>query len=603
MFFLLILPVTAQAQDINDTFLNQEKFLKSINASSEWLRVNLATSTNDQVVVAIIDTGIDTTRPDLKDALWTNPDEVLDGIDNDHNGYIDDIHGWNFVLNNSTTAPIVLKNEDDNWIHGTAVASLIAGRGNNDIGVAGLSWKVKIMSLNVFNGDNLADMDNLAKAIDYATRQGADIINLSLQAELTTPDVKEAIDRATAQGVLIVSAAGNYGLNLNKHPIYPACYKGVVQKSILTVGSLDADSNLSWSSNYGDYVNITAPGEDIFVVQPIYDRFHNQRNVSGYTRLTGTSFSAPMVAGTAALLKAIHPLWSGQQLARVILDSATVSDKNLFTKNNKILNVDRALKMSNKFYYGPWYLFANQIGERPEVIIKNSEGKKIFDFFVGSQEDRRGVQVGFLRSKTTLQPNILVTYIGDKTGEWRIYRYDGVLLKVNHLPIDKKIKGGLLIATQDMNNDGSDDILFAEREGDRMWVSVDLKNFQETKLEVGNDPVGVVAVGIKHPIQGFVLIAKDKKASRMAVLTNYLFDYGMSIQTDNPRNLKLDKGLSFNKKELIRITQSGDSVYFRDKNLGMRLDRTIKKAMVILESSLGLKSGVDKFLFYDTWPR
>ena len=182
----------------NDTFYSYEWEMDEIHAPEAWAE---ATSSGRDVIVAVIDSGMDETHPDLKGILWTNPNDPTDGKDNDNDGYIDDTHGWNFANNTSSTRPMNGSlTREDSWDHGTIVASLIAARGNDDIGIAGMAWKTKIMPLVILDTSGYGGTDRLAKAIKYATDHHADIINLSLEGNSFDQQVADQIKMATAKG-------------------------------------------------------------------------------------------------------------------------------------------------------------------------------------------------------------------------------------------------------------------------------------------------------------------------------------------------------------------------------------------------------------------
>ncbi|MBU2566728.1 S8 family serine peptidase, partial [Patescibacteria group bacterium] len=182
--------VTESGFQLNDTFYNRQWYMNFIHAPQAW---DVATSSERQVVVALIDGGIDDSHPDLKGILWEDPDEPIDGKDNDGDGYVDDVHGWNFVLESEDIRPIARKYGNEAWEHGTIVASLIGARGNDDIGIAGLAWNVKIMPLVILDSDGLGGTDNLVKAIDYAMLHRVDIINMSLEGNSMDENVADAI--------------------------------------------------------------------------------------------------------------------------------------------------------------------------------------------------------------------------------------------------------------------------------------------------------------------------------------------------------------------------------------------------------------------------
>lgn len=246
------------------------------------------------VTVAVIDTGIDTSHTDLKDAIWINEDEIPgDSIDNDGNGYVDDINGWNFISNNNQ---LCAGDEDTHGTHGAGTIAAVKGNG----GVAGIGDNryIKIMVLKALGGEEgKGSPENVIQAIRYAEANGAQICNLSLGSGQTSPEFEAAIRDSS---MLFVAAAGNgnqyeIGYDIDAHPVYPASFP---YDNIITVGNLLFNGHLDESSNYGQTnVDLAAPGTYILSTAPS----------DTYAYMSGTSMAAPMVAGTAALIYSGRP--------------------------------------------------------------------------------------------------------------------------------------------------------------------------------------------------------------------------------------------------------------------------------------------------------
>ncbi|HAZ28182.1 MAG TPA: hypothetical protein DCY48_00170 [Candidatus Magasanikbacteria bacterium] len=327
-FFSLCLPVAALAKIPNDPFAAQWAF-EHIYATEAW---DITTGSKD-VVVAIIDNGFDTFHPDLESNVWVNTKEIADdGIDNDKNGYIDDVYGWNFFDNNNDPRPPVaeLSQEEKNegiMSHGTVVAGLIGAVGNNNRDGVGLNWKVKIMNVKVIGNEGSGEIKPLSEAIQYAINNGADIINVSMVGD---PDssLKKAIDDAYDKGVLIVAAAGNTSQYLNLSPLYPVCVDANQPfDSVIGVSAIDKSHRIASFSNTGSScIDITAPGVDIY--STVRYSPNNGLTESYEGGWNGTSFAAPLVSGAAALIKAIQPGWTGKEIAHAILQTThhTLSD-------------------------------------------------------------------------------------------------------------------------------------------------------------------------------------------------------------------------------------------------------------------------------------
>jgi subtilisin family serine protease len=244
-------------------------------------------TTGADVTVAIVDSGIDLVHPDLVPNLWTNPGEIPDnGVDDDRNGYVDDVHGFDFVEGDGTP-------QDVNG-HGTHVAGIVAARGGNGIGVTGVAWRARLMAVRVLDGDARGTTTTVAQGIRYAVDNGARVVNLSLAGPSPAGDLESAIRYAGAHGVLIVAAAGNDGRDLAGAPTYPAAYP---EANILGVAATAQDGGLAPISDFGAGADLAAPGEDIL----------STALGGGYEWRTGTSMAAPHVTGALVLLAAARP--------------------------------------------------------------------------------------------------------------------------------------------------------------------------------------------------------------------------------------------------------------------------------------------------------
>lgn len=281
IFFLLFCLCGSPAYALvpNDEGFSFQWYMEKINAPQAWD----ITTGSDGIVIAFIDAGIDIDHPDLKKNIWVNLDEINgDNIDNDHNGYIDDVHGWNFVEENNDVIPKFEEKclEEDGTVketcklginHGTIVAGIATAIGNNKRGIAGISWNSKIMALEALDGMGMGLSDNLVKAVNYAVENGAEIINLSLVGESYSKDLGEALQNAYEKGLVIVAAAGNReggGIDLNKYPRYPVCYQGKNGENILLgVAGTDINDELASFSNFGgNCVDIAAPAQDFLAL-------------------------------------------------------------------------------------------------------------------------------------------------------------------------------------------------------------------------------------------------------------------------------------------------------------------------------------------------
>ena len=246
------------------------------------------------VVIANIDTGIDYTHPDLAARIWNNTDEIPGNvIDDDHNGYIDDIRGWDFFYNDS--------NVKDGEGHGTMIAGVIAASTNNGIGIAGVNWNSMIMPVRISNETGYSSFEFLVIGIRYAVDNGADIINIEAGTFSQSNILLDAVNYAYDNRVFLCAPAGNSN---SQHKFYPAA-----NENVTGVAASDQDDKKASFSNYGEWVDIAAPGNKIFSTMPTYHVYENDLFgvPQNYSVGSGTSLAAPMVAGVAALLLSKDP--------------------------------------------------------------------------------------------------------------------------------------------------------------------------------------------------------------------------------------------------------------------------------------------------------
>lgn len=261
----------------NDPYYNNLWHLKNINAEEAWGRID---KQSDEVLVAVIDSGIDYNHQDLVNRIAPG--------------------GYNFLYNDTSIY--------DYDGHGTFISGIIAAEYNNNYGITGLagSSNIKILPIRVFDYVGSANTIDIINAIDYCISKNVDVINMSIGGELSSNAFEDAIQRAIDSNIIVVAAAGNYALEGNII-LYPAAYDGVI-----SVGATDRYNNKCDFSNYNRYVDLVAPGEKIYSTQPL-----NSFGVG-----SGTSFSAPMVAATAALLKSVDPKLSVNDITEILTETA-----------------------------------------------------------------------------------------------------------------------------------------------------------------------------------------------------------------------------------------------------------------------------------------
>jgi serine protease len=284
----------------NDPQLAAQTGLAAIRAAAAWDR----TAGTRNTVVAVIDTGLDYTHPDLAANIWFNGREIPgNGRDDDGNGYADDIIGYDFAANDPDPS--------DHDGHGTHVAGIIGAAGNNGIGVSGVNPNTRIMALKFIGTDGNGYTSDGIRALNYAAANGARVANASWGSNVYDAVFATAIARAQSAGLILVTSAGNDSSNNDAVPFYPASYAATLA-NVVPVAALDANGNLAGFSSFGaNSVALGAPGTSILSTLP------NNR----YGSYSGTSMAAPFVAGAIALLWDANPTWTWQQVVAKLKSS------------------------------------------------------------------------------------------------------------------------------------------------------------------------------------------------------------------------------------------------------------------------------------------
>ena len=299
-------PMFAEQWSLNNDGTNGGKEKADIKALEAWKK----TKGSEDIVVAVLDSGVDYTHSDLAVNIWTRP-ASLPAYTDDELGTFNDLHGFNATDNNADPM-------DDNG-HGTHCAGVIGAEGDNNEGIAGVNWKVQIMPLKFMGRGGFGTTKDAIEAINYAVQRKKDgvnvrVINASWGSTAYSKALEDAIRAAGEAGILFVAAAGNDGTSNDKRPHYPSNYE---LPNVISVAALDRSDNLTSFSNYGvKTVHIAAPGKDI------PSTWLN----GGYREASGTSMATPHVAGVAALILAAEPKMSVEKLRERILKSTEKLD-------------------------------------------------------------------------------------------------------------------------------------------------------------------------------------------------------------------------------------------------------------------------------------
>ena len=468
----------------SDTYYTNQWYLNRIDAFEAW---NLKSS-SPNITIAIIDSGVQIDHPDLASNIWVNKGEVPNNKkDDDKNGLVDDVNGWDFVNNLADPSP-KFKNgfTEGGIIHGTIVSGIAAASGNNNQGVAGITWKTNIMALKALDDQGNGDTMAVIKAIDYAVNKGANIINLSFVGFNYSRALEDAIKRAYNAGVIVVAAAGNeqsavQGVNLNNRPAYPACYRDTNgKKLVIGVAATDGLDQKASFSGFGEKcIDITAPGISFFstsVYAPYKSsagKFFNQM-YDGY--LSGTSMAVPIISGTLALIQGANPTLSASEVVSILLSSA--DDINLLNPvyygqlgsgrvnvSRAILNTVMQLRQKRAhFVFGP-------IKGAPIVSTADSEGFKEKEFLAYKESFQGGVNVATGDFNSDGNDEIVTAPIKDLESDIKIFSADGKM--INHfLAYPYNFKGGVNLVVADINNDNRVEIITAPASGYEPLVKI-----------------------------------------------------------------------------------------------------------------------------------
>ncbi len=485
VFFCLffVSPVFALTSD--DPYLDEQWYLDQVHAYEAWDY----TIGSRSVTVAVLDTGLDFDHPDIVENIWTNPGEIPDdGIDNDGNGFIDDVHGWDFVEDDADPEPGTEHTFTLAGIsHGTIIASVIGAVGNNAEGVAGINWQIKIMPVRILDTIGSGNSSDAARAVDYAVNNGAQVINLSFSGFEPDPALKNSIKNAYEAGVTVVAAVGNNdtidGDYLDEVPIYPACYESSFGEDwVLGVAATNEYDARADFSNYGSCVDISAPGVNIFGAQFQDDAEPELEDYYG-GGWEGTSAAAPIVSGSAALLLSLYPDL-GVEGVRTVLQlsvdpAATQGTKYHGEMGAGRLNVGRALEIASGFVGSAVSTTESSLSlvvapERdlaPNIKRFSLYAEELDSFNAYAETFTGGVRLA-MGDVDGDGVDEIISGAGPGGGpQVRIFELDGTVIG-QFFAYPEEYRAGIFVAVGDLTGDGVDEIVVGPGANERGKVKV-----------------------------------------------------------------------------------------------------------------------------------
>lgn len=504
---VFLAPSLALARTPNDLGYDKMWYAERIGAPAAW---DVATG-RASVVVAVLDAGIAIDHPDLSANIWINSREIVsNGIDDDGNGFIDDVHGWDFVDNdNAPLPPVGAAPEVD--MHGTAVSGIIAAVGNNTSGYAGILWEARVMPLRIL-GDNGSGRDDVvAKGIRYAVANGADVINLSFAGNGMSEDLESALRDAYRAGVVVVAAMGNDGRNADDQPVYPACARSTAEDWVIGVTAVNKEDTWTDFTNYGkSCADIAAPGTSIFGLGGVQEQY--------YGPWYGTSAATPIVSGSAALLRAAYPGLTVDDVRSALKLSVdpllgTAEDRRAYGVGR--LNIGAAMRVaaqlpsataparvkpagtvtpppatddadsgagSVKESNYSFVATGAPRGTAPVVRVFSADGKEVAHFAAYDERFKGGVAVALGDFLSAHEGPEIVTAPGEGGGPHvRVFTSSGALI-AQFFPYSAKSSRGVSVAVGDLTGNGQEGIVTAVGSG----VSDEVKMFDVTGREAGS---------------------------------------------------------------------------------------------------------------------
>ena len=492
---LLALPLQMAGASFipNDTYYYNQWYLERIKANEAWEKIN----SSPNIVIAIIDSGIQIIHPDLAGNIYINKDEIAgNGIDDDHNGFIDDVNGWDFVANVPDPSPKFSAGFNNSGVsHGTMVAGIIGAAGNNNRGVAGVTWKSEIMALKALDDSGNGRMSDVIRAIDYATNNGADIINLSFTGSSYSEGLKEALERAYRAEVIVVAAAGNdqsenHGVNIDKTPLYPACYDGDNGENlVIGVAATDTMDQKAIFSSYGSScIDISAPGVSFFstvTYNPFAGEEYNQY-FGGYW--SGTSMATPLVSGTLALIKEVNPNLTRDEITNILLRSTdninNVNPNYIGQLGVGRLNMSGAVNWaeeklndhSGRLLLSPYWAsysakFRNMEEHQNKIQILSPPSNLFKEFLADNNKYKEGLKFGSGDVTGNSVSDIIVANGFSGQPLVRVFDVKGKL-QSQFMAYDLKSKAGVNIAVGDVDGDLKNEIITAPGFGAEPLVKI-----------------------------------------------------------------------------------------------------------------------------------
>lgn len=545
----LFFPSYVFAQTPNDRLYDDLWYLPQVSAPEAW---DITTGSSD-VVVAVLDTGISFDHPDLVGNIWENTQEIAEnGKDDDGNGYIDDVHGWDFVDDDNTPEPVLEGSSDpEAQSHGSVVAGIIGAVGDNHEGYVGVAWNVRIMPIRILDKNGSGNESDAAVAIRYAVANGADVINLSFAGDEVHAGLREAVREAYEKNVVIVAALGNDARDVNETPVYPACLRSEVADWVIGVTATNTADQESDFTNYGsDCADIAAPGEDVYGLGYVEDSAHARERDLYIGPWSGTSVASPIVAGAAALLKSVYPTISVENVRAALKLSVDPAypTSGLGSLGAGRVNIARALELAASLVSGQptsqdtpsspdasspetssdfsgqtnsYMALGAQVGSAPWVNVWRADGIPYASFQAFAESFTGGVYVVVDDLNDDNAVEVVATPGVGGGPQVRIFGVSGALIR-SFFAYDELSRQGVSATTGDVTGDGNEEIVTAVGGG----VSNDVVIFDQEGNELSRFTVTGFSEGTRFAVsvadvdndwEKEIVIAAQNKEPRVAV--------------------------------------------------------------------------------------